>query len=80
MKTRPLIPSSMALFTSLALFVGVVAADQTWPETCEQGEQWTDQEDNSTCTATGTILEIGGIEFCAADCGSGHKLFSMIDN
>jgi len=77
MSNRSLISSTIALLASLTLFVGAVAADQVWPETCDQGEEWRDEEDDSTCIATGTIFVIAGIEFCAAECGSGQKLFSM---
>lgn len=75
MRLRRLLPSTLAAVASLFIFATSAAA---WPDECAEGETWVDEEDGSTCSATGSTVEHAGIEFCAAECGSGFKLFSLL--
>lgn len=72
---RKFIPSTLAAIASLMIFAGAAYA---WPDNCDEGYEFEDEETGGTCTATGTISVHAGIEFCNADCEEGRKLFTIV--
>lgn len=61
----------------IAILAAPAHAGVEWPETCDEEETWTDEETGDLCRGTGTIFNIGGRDYCAADCDGESKLFSL---
>ena len=75
MKLRKLLPSTCAAFASLMIFASAAAGG--WPENCDPGETWDDEETGESCYSEGVIITHGPYDFCVANCGGETKLFSL---